>query len=155
MLPEISFDFLYLIVFIVSVIIAYFIFKNNKIFHKQKMLNDLVSKERDLRMSLNEYQEKIDVTKNKYLLDKLWNDHDNLLFNFYEYLAIIIFGDYLIERGSRIYFRRLLVDVYRAFIDDKGFFKSANVSRNDYFNLMNLFKRWRIDKLYVEVVEKN
>lgn len=154
MLQGISLDILSLIVFISSVVIAYFILKNNRLFHKQKMLNDLVSNERDLRIRLNEYQDKIELSKNSVEKTRLWNDHDNLVFNFYEYLAIMVFGNYLIEKDSRIYFRRLLVDVYRAFVDDKGFFVSADVSRRDYGNLMRLFKRWRIDELYVRVVER-
>ena len=158
MLQEINWDLWVnlctLFVFVVSVIIASFVLKNNKIFHKQKMLSGLVSRERDLRIKLSEYQEKIGITRDKKKVNRLWNDHDNLLFDFYEYLAIIFFGNYLVERDAKIYFQRLLVDVYRAFKDDKGFFSSANVSRNDYPNLMKLFKAWRIDELYVRIVER-
>ena len=75
-------QFFYVLVAFISSIILFLTIKSNKELNKNNLFNELVKQEREVRIRLNEYQEKIDESKNKNELNRLWNDHDNLVFNF-------------------------------------------------------------------------
>lgn len=144
------------VVFSISVIIVYLTFRDNRRFHVQKMLNEIVSEERKLKIKLNEYQEKLrKIKSSSFEKENLWNEHDTLLFNFYEYVSLLVLSGFLPFKETNKYFRRIFVDVYASFVSNKTFFGRDGIERDDYPNLLRLFKAWKIDDLYVKVAYRD
>ncbi|MDA3836249.1 MAG: hypothetical protein PF542_01365 [Nanoarchaeota archaeon] len=139
------------IIFSISVLIVYMTFRNNERFHRQKMLNEIVSEERRLKIKLNEYQEKIRKASSPKEVTNFWNEHDTLLFNFYEYVSLLILNDSLPLIVTRDYFRRIFVDVYASFSSKETFFGQDDIERKDYSNLIKLFMLWDIKELYNKI----
>ena len=79
------------IITLVSVILIYKTIKSNEKLNQQILFSNITREERELRIKLNEYRDKINSisTKSKSI-NELILDYDTLLFNYYEYLAICI-----------------------------------------------------------------
>lgn len=137
------------LIFLVSVILIFITLRDNRNFHKQRLVGNLVSEEWKLKIKLNEYIEKIDRTRLKRKQDEIWNDYHNLLFSYYEYLAMIIIKKMVREKDVKSYFKPLLIDVYKAFYHESEIFdEEVGPFRKDYFYLMVLFKRWKMKEVY-------
>ncbi len=137
------------IIFFISIIFILLTFRSNRKFHRQRLLNNIVSEERKLKIKLNEYQEKIEKTKSKKAKDTLWNDSDTLLFGFYEYFAMLIIKNIINEKDIRSYFKIPLVYVFDSFYNKEGIFdRSLDADRKDYFYLRHLFLKWKIKEIF-------
>ena len=143
------------LILLASILILSITLKDNRNFHKQKLLYYLITDERELKIKLNIYLDKLDKVRSREKEDEIWKDYDNLLFAFYEHLAILIIKDMVNENDLKPYFKPLLRDVYETFYYDTGIFdERKGPFRKDYPYLVMLFKKWDMkaicDSLYSE-----
>jgi len=127
-----------------SVILILFIFKRNRELEQQKLFHDLVDQERDLRLILWE----INSARFKDLSDEeiiqMDFEYDSLLFNFYEYLALVIYSKIIPEKYVLAYFERFLFDVYLNFKESILFEEGTKIQpEKGYKHLIWLFRRLR------------
>lgn len=132
------------IIFFISVIFLWRTLKEQRLKNKTESFTNAVSEENALRIKLNEYDEKIRKSKNSSERDFLWNDRDNLLFNFFEHISILILSKSVDEKQFRAYFRRILIDVSEIFYNDSGLLKRGYIVESDYPHLLRIFKKWKI-----------
>ena len=96
------------------------ILSNNRL--NQKILfNEIVKQERELRIKLNEYKEKIDdpdLDNAQKEITKV--NYDTLLFNYYEYLAICVYKKSLSDDEVKLYFLFIFFFQAEDGIRDKG-----------------------------------
>jgi len=130
------------LIFTISVIFLWLTLRNEKLRNKNDIFTKAVAEEQNLRVKLNEYDERIRKTKNKKERDFLWNDRDTLLFNFFEYVSILILSNSVNEKQFRAYFRRFLANVFKIFYDSKGLLKKGYIEELDYPYLLKIFKKW-------------
>lgn len=126
-----------------SVILIYLIFKKTRELEQQKLFSNLVNQEKNLRISLWD----LDSTRFQNLSDEeivnMDFQYDTLLFNFYEYLAIIIYKKIILEKDLLPYFERFLFDVYLNFKESILFEGGERKPEEEYKYLIWLFKKLR------------
>jgi len=128
------------IIALIALITVAIIYKLNQ----RIIFNEVVKQERELRIQLNKYRKEIHKKKNH---DKDFEesalDHDTLLFNYYEYLAICLYKNMINEIETKLYFKQRLIYVKERF-DSSLMFKKDYVKKEEYGVLNWLFKKWNI-----------
>ena len=119
------------------------ILSNNRL--NQKILfNEIVKQERELRIKLNEYKEKIDdpdLDNAQKEITKV--NYDTLLFNYYEYLAICVYKKSLSDDEVKLYFLFPLRTVKNWF-ESSILFEKGYVKKEQYPEILWLSKKWEI-----------
>jgi len=132
------------IITLVSVIILYKTIKENKNLNQNIIFNEVVNQERGLRIKLNEYkQERYVKLKRSQDFTEITLSYDTLLFNYYEYLALIIYKRLINESSAKLYFYELVKDTKELF-DSSILFEGGYAKREQYPGILWLFKKWKI-----------
>ncbi len=127
------------IIMFISVVLIYLTLRNNRDLNQKILFNEVVRQERELRIKLSEYKEKMQTKNNK----KLSLDYDTLLFNYYEYLSICLYKKLINENVAKLYFKNLLVSV-KSLFDNSILFKENYSKKEDYKGILWLFRYWEI-----------
>jgi hypothetical protein len=129
------------IITLISVILIYKTIKSNEILNQRVIFNEVIKQERELRIKLSEYREKIHGKKIKKDERKSTElDHNTLLFNYYEYLAICLYKRIIDEKETKLYFEERLRYVKDLF-DSSLLFKEGYAEKEQYKALQWLFKK--------------
>jgi len=137
-------QFITVLITIVSVTILYKTIINSKKLNQNIIFNEAVKQERELRIKLSEYREEIHRRiQNKKDFLEITLDHDTLLFNYYEYLAVCIYQKLVNEKIVRRYFKQPLISVKEKF-DNSLLFKKKYAKKEEYPGIQWLFKKWKI-----------
>jgi len=132
---------------LISVILIYKTIKSNELLNQRIIFNEVVKQERELRIKLSEYREKINSKKTRRNeKENFILDHNTLLFNYYEYLSICLYQKIINEKETRLYFEERLKSVKDLF-NSSILFKEGYANQNQYQALQWLFKKWDIKKL--------
>ena len=132
------------IITLISVILIYKTIKSNEILNQRVIFNEVVKQERELRIKLFEYREIIHNKKIKKDERKTVElDHNTLLFNYYEYLAICLHEKIIHEKETKLYFGERLKNV-REIFDLSVLFKEEYAEKKQYKALQWLFKKWMV-----------
>ena len=108
------------------------------------IFNEIVKQERELRIKLFDYKQKIDDRRReKSERESFALNHDTLLFNYYEYLAICLFKNLIRKHDAKLYFYDLLKDTRLQF-ESSILFKMEYAKREQYKALQWLFKIWNV-----------
>ena len=128
------------IIAIVALITLIIIYRLNQ----RIILNEVVKQERELRIKLFDYKQLIDdrrLVKNKR--ETLALNHDTLLFNYYEYLAICVYKKFVKGKDARLYFNDLLKATWVQFKESILF--SKGFAEKEQYRVLNwLFKKWEV-----------
>lgn len=117
---------------------------SNKRLNQQNIFNEIVRQERDLKIKLLEYRDKINnekLSKKKRNETKL--DYDTLLFNCYEFLAICLHNGLINEKETRLFFKTPLISVKDLF-ESSLLFKEGYAKKEQYKGIQWLFRKWNI-----------
>lgn len=126
---------------LISVILIYKTIKSNEKQNQRILFTQVTKEERDLRIKLNEYRDKIRIPNNNF--DELMSDYDTLLFNYYEYVAICLRQNLIEESDSKLYFKTLLISVKEKF-NSSIFFEKGYAKKEEYLGIQWLFKKWKL-----------
>jgi|TARA_B100001971_G_C18026302_1_gene450177 hypothetical protein len=100
------------IIAIIALITAIIIYRLNQ----RIIFNEIVKQEKELRIILFDYKQKIEDKKlPKKEREFLALNHDTVLFNYYEYLAISVYKKLVNESETILYFKGLLKDIKELF----------------------------------------
>ena len=129
---------------LISVILIYRTIKSNEILNQRIIFNEVIKQERELRIKLSEYREKINSKRIKKDERKDFElDHNTLLFNYYEYLSICLYKKIINEKETKLYFEERLKYVSELF-NSSILFKEKYAEKEQYKSLQWLFKRWKV-----------
>jgi hypothetical protein len=132
------------IISLISVILIYKTIITNKNINKNILFSNITKEERELRIKLQEYQEKAD---NKNLTKKerdiaIFN-YETILFNYYEYVAICLYKKLINKSESNLYFKDLLKSV-KEYFESSLLFERELAKKEEYPGIQWLFKKWNI-----------
>jgi len=129
---------------LISVILIYKTMKTHQKLNQRTLFNEVVKQERELRIKLLEYRNKINkigIKKKEKEETKL--DYDTLLFNYYEFLAICLHRRLINEIEAKLFFKESLISVKELF-ESSLLFKEEYAKKEQYKGLQWLFKKWNI-----------
>jgi hypothetical protein len=132
---------LVLTITLISVILIYKTIKSNERLNQRILFGNITKEERELRIKLNEYRDKIIADESDF--NELVFDYDTLLFNYYEYVSICIFQKFINELDAKLYFKILLISVKEKF-DSSMLFEKDLVRKEEYRMLNWLFQKWKV-----------
>ncbi len=133
-------QFFTLIFTFLSLILLYLTIENTKQINRTNLFGDLVRQERELRVKLFEFKERI---RNKQGSTKEVSlSYDTLLFNFYEFLAISLYKKLVNEKETKLYFKTMFKDVVDLF-DSSILFKENYAKKEDYKGIIWLKNKWK------------
>jgi len=128
------------IIAIIALITVMIIYKLNQ----RIIFNEVVKQERELRIKLSEYRKEIHKKQNQSQeFKELVLDHNTLLFNYYEYLAICLYKNLINKNETKLYFKQRLIYVKDEF-DSSLMFKENYAKKEEYKVLNWLFKNWKL-----------
>ncbi|MBU2639927.1 MAG: hypothetical protein KKG75_04455 [Nanoarchaeota archaeon] len=128
-----------------SAVLLYKTIKSNQDLNKKILFSNITKEERELRLKLEKYRERIDnkkLTKHEREIAAL--NYDTMLFNYYEYLAISLYKGLVNESETKLYFKELLISV-KDYFDSSILFEENYAQKKEYKALQWLFKRWKIE----------
>lgn len=144
---DIDFYWINTFIALITVIVLTVTIQNNKKLNEINVFNEIIKQERELRVKLNEYRKDIDNCNKPEQEINIKLDHDTLLFNFYEYLAICIKKKLIKETNAKIYFKILIKNLKKHFKNSQ-LFKTEVVTKRQYPGILWLFKYWKIQNSY-------
>ncbi len=116
--------------------------KPHQYLNQRIIFNEIVKQERELRIQLFEYKQKIDNKRGKSKERKIMIlNYETLLFNYYEYLAICLYKELISKNEAELYFKDRLVYVKEIF-DSSILFKEGYAQKEQYKGIQWLFKKW-------------
>lgn len=127
------------VISLISVILIYITILTNRDINKRILFCNITKEERELKIKLLEYKEKI-TNKEE---ETIRLDYETLLFNYYEYLAIAIYKDFINEDETKLYFKNLLKGV-KEYFDFSLLFEKNLAKKEEYPGIQWLFKRWSL-----------
>jgi len=131
-------------ILLISVILIYKTIKSNERLNQRILFNNITKEERELRIKLQEYKEKILEGKlNKKAEEIILLNRENLLFNYYEYLAICLYKNLINESETKLYFKDILKSIKDMF-DNSLLFEKKLSKKEEYPGIQWLFKLWNI-----------
>jgi len=132
------------IITLISVILIYKTIKSNERLNQKILFSNVTKEERELKMKLREYREKIENKKlTKKEQDIVQFNYENSLFNYYEYLAICIYKKLINESESKLYFKDILKGIKRVF-EESLLFEKNEAKKEEYPGIQWLFKIWNV-----------
>jgi len=126
---------------LISVIFIYKTIKSNETLNQRILFSNITKEERESRIKLNEYRDKINSEEKGF--EEIVFDYDTLLFNYYEYVAICISKKLIKESDAKLYFKTLLKSVKERF-DSSLMFKENYAKQEEYPGIQWLFKKWKV-----------
>jgi hypothetical protein len=108
------------------------------------ILNEIVRQERELKIRLFEYKEIIEnkrQLKNRRI--RFVFNHDTLLFDYYEYLALCINKKIINEKNTQLYFKTLIEKVKIEF-ESSMLFQKGYAKKEEYPGILWLFDKWNV-----------
>lgn len=132
------------IISLISVILIYKTILNNEDINKKILFSNITKEERELRIKLQEYREKAEDKKlTKREKEVAIFNYETLLFNYYEYLAICLYKNFINESETKLYFRVLLKSV-KDYFETSLLFEKGYAKREEYKGVQWLFRKWSI-----------
>jgi len=125
------------LILLLTAFLEYISYRGNKYQQKLKLIDNLIKEERDLIYKINSY--KTYKIKSKIERDFIENQTDSLIFDFYEYLAILLFRKDITMDICYNYFKNKFYEVYFNFMDSKLFFDGHKQRYTQYPTLTLLF----------------
>lgn len=130
-----------MLITLISVIFIYKTIKSNETLNQRILFSNITKEERESRIKLNEYRDKINSEEKGF--EEIVFDYDTLLFNYYEYVAICISKKLIKESDAKLYFKTLLKSVKERF-DSSLMFKENYAKQEEYPGIQWLFKKWKV-----------
>ena len=129
--------------------LSYFAFRQNSSANLLSVFNEVVKEEIRLRSMLFEYRRKISSAK-EYLKVDLIKEADQLMFNYYDYVAILFFDKKVDKKNFLSYFKPVLGEVYSTFIESSIFFDFEDKVKtypnlSKWFNFLGMSVRSKKD----------
>jgi len=133
-----------LIIAIISLTSVFLIYKTiltNKDINKKILFSNITKEERELRIKSQEYRESAENKKiSKREREIAIFNYETLLFNYYEYLAICLYKNFINESETKLYSKDLLKSVKKYF-ESSLLFKKGAAQKEEYKEIQWLFKR--------------
>jgi len=143
-----SIDLILLTISVITTLIyislIYKTIKSNEKLNQRILFSNITKEERELRIRLQEYREKIENPKlNKTEREITQFNYETMLFNYYEYISICVYKKFINESDAKLYFKFILKSIKRIFNESLLFEKSL-ASKTEYPGIQWIFKKWKI-----------
>ena len=137
---------------IVNSLFYYWIIKRNDNTIKSQFFAQLCKEEREIRKQSEEYLSQISQTKGKGKIVDLEIKANRVLLDFYEYIAILFFGNKIDDNMFYDYFSLIIIEPYLTFMKSV-LFKSHQDRFDEYPYLTALFNK--IFKLSIKKIPED
>lgn len=132
------------IILLISVILIYKTIKSNERLNQRILFSNITKEEREIRMKLHEFEKIFNNPKtNKEEKERILLSRENLLFNYYEYLAICLNKKLINETETKLYFKEILKGIKKYF-ESSLLFKKELAQKEEYKGIQWLFKKWNL-----------